>query len=153
MSKSEKTHKKQIQPEKISPLGKTDDVEVANDAKLNPKQELFCKLYISDREFFGNGVQAYFEAYGVDKSKAGSYKTACTNASRLLSNAKVLEKINELLEKEDLNDPFVDKQLGFLITQNADFKTKLGAIREYNKLRKRITEKDDIERPILIQDW
>jgi hypothetical protein len=50
-----------------------------------------------------------------------------------LRNVKVSERINELLEQGGLNDHFVDKQLSFLIAQHADFKSKLGAIREYNK--------------------
>jgi len=74
----------------------------------------------------------------------GWYKSTVVSASRLLTNVKILERINELLEKEGLNIPFVDKQLKFLITQHADFGTKLGAIREYNKIQKRITKKVDV---------
>jgi hypothetical protein len=36
--------------------------------KLTLKQQVFCTLYSSDREFFGNGVQSYVEAYQVDKT-------------------------------------------------------------------------------------
>ena len=39
--------------------------------KLTPQQELFCQLYAGDREFFGNGVQSYIEAYKVDTTKKG----------------------------------------------------------------------------------
>jgi hypothetical protein len=112
--------------------------------ELNPQQELFCRLYATDREFFGNGTQAYIEAYDVDKSKPNWYKTAMASASRLLSNVKVLGRINELLELAGLNDAFVDKQLELLITQNADYTNKLGAIKEYNKLKQRITDKLDL---------
>ena len=31
--------------------------------KLSPLQRKFGKLYASDREFFGNGIQAYAKAY------------------------------------------------------------------------------------------
>lgn len=111
--------------------------------KLNPEQELFCKLYATETEFFGNGVQAYIEAYNPNPSKPNWYKTACSSASQLLSNIKVLNRINELLELGALNDTHVDKQLGFLITQHSDFGAKLGAIREYNNLKQRITKKVD----------
>jgi hypothetical protein len=40
-----------------------------------------------------------------------------------------------------LNKAHVDKQLAFLITQNADFSAKMAAIREFNALRKRVTQK------------
>lgn len=113
-------------------------------AKLNPKQELFCRLYSSDREFFGNGVQSYIEAYDIDMSKKNAYKVAQAAASRLLSNVIVLKRINELLELRGLNDAFIDKQLEFLVTQNAELSTKLSAIKEYNKLRSRIMERSEV---------
>lgn len=107
---------------------------------LNPRQERFCQLYATDKEFFGNGVQSYVEVYEPDQSKPNWYKTACSRASELLSNPKVCDRINQLLEEGGLNDQFVDKQLTFLVTQHADFKSKLGAIKEYNQLKARITK-------------
>lgn len=112
--------------------------------KLNPQQELFCQLYSTDKEFFANGTQAYIEAYGIDLSRKGAYNAARADASRLLTNGNILKRINELLELRGLNDAFVDKQLEFVITQNADFSSKVAAIREYNKLKQRITDKMDL---------
>jgi len=108
--------------------------------KLNPLQRKFGKLYASEREFFGNGVRSYAEAYNIDLTKKRGYSTARTNASRLLTNANLLAYINELLEAA-LNEAHVDKQLAFLITQHADFGSKLGAIKEYNALKNRIKNK------------
>lgn len=113
-------------------------------AKLNPKQEEFCRLYATEVEFFGNGVQAYIESYKPNTTKPNWYKTACASASQLLSNIKVCERINQLLEENGLNDQNVDKQLLFLINQHADFKSKVSAIKEYNKLKTRITDKLDL---------
>lgn len=107
---------------------------------LELRRDKFCQLYASDVEFFGNGVQAYAEAYNIDLSKKGAYTGARASASRLLTNANVLKRINELLESAVLNDEFVDKQLAFLITQNAELGVKVKAIGEYNKLRARITQ-------------
>lgn len=42
--------------------------------KLTPKQLLFCRLYASDREFFGNGVQSYIEAYHINPTAPGPTK-------------------------------------------------------------------------------
>ena len=112
--------------------------KIKEEEKLNERQELFCQLYSSDREFFGNGVQTYIEVYDPDQSKPNWYKSACSAASQILSNTKVCNRINELLELRGLNDGFVDKQLEFLITQHMDFKSKLGAIREYNQLKSRV---------------
>ena len=117
---------------------------MTNKNYLNPKQELFCQLYTTDKEFFGNGVQSYLEAYKPRKGNPNWYRNACSEASQLLTNTKVLARISELLEANGLNDAFVDKQLSFLITQNADFSNKLGAIREYNKIKSRIRDRLDI---------
>ncbi len=117
-----------------------------NDQKvksLNPKQELFCQLYASDREFFGNGVQSYIEAYQPDQSLPNWYNTARVGASQLLTNTNVLKRIDELLNLDGFNDQAVDKQLKFLVSQNTDFGSKVAAIREYNKLKSRITEKTE----------
>jgi len=108
---------------------------------LNEKQELFCRLYASHEEFFGNGIQSYAKAYNIDFSKKGSYNVAKANAHRLLTNADILKRIDELFEAHGLNDTFVDKQLEKLIIQEADFKSKLGAIKEYNLLKKRVSNK------------
>ena len=111
---------------------------------LNLRQEQFCKLYATDKEFFGNGASSYIEAYEPDTSKPNWYKTACTRASQLLSTVKVCERVNSLLEQNGLNDQFIDKQLLFLVTQHSDFGNKMAAIKEYNKLKTRVTGKLDI---------
>lgn len=115
-----------------------------SETQLSPEQEMFCELFASDREFFGNGVQSYVEAYDVDTSKPNWYKTARACASRLLTKANILRRIDEVFEARGLSDQFVDKQLEKLITQDADFTNKMAAIKEYNKLKQRITDKLDL---------
>jgi len=129
-------------PVKITKLA-TKEEEIMKNG-LNLQQERFCELYATDKEFFGNGVETYLEVYDIDRGKPKWYKTACSAASRLLSNVRVYQRINELLEAGGLNDQFVDKQLLFLLTQHSDFTNKLGSIREYNKLKQRITDKTDV---------
>lgn len=121
--------------------------------KLTPQQELFCELYASDREFFGNGVQSYVEAYSVDTTKPGWYNTAKSGASENLTKPYILERIEEIFEAHGLNDTFVDKQLEKLICQDADFRTKLGAIQEYNKMKGRITNKEEISAGIELKGF
>ena len=121
-----------------------DELNKKKELSPSQRQERFCQLYATDETFFANGVQAYLEVYDIDKSKPNWYKTACVCASKLLSNAKVYNRINELLEEGGLNDEFVDKQLLFLINQQTDFRAKLGAMKEYNALKKRITSKLDL---------
>ncbi len=111
---------------------------------VNLNQERFCQLYATDREFFGNGVETYLEVYDINRKNPNWYQVACSAASRLLSNVKVIERINQILAETGFNDAAVDKQLSFLITQHADFQSKLGAIKEYNKLKKRIQDRLDL---------
>jgi hypothetical protein len=110
--------------------------------KLTLKQKKFCELYSGNSEFFGNGVQSYLSAYNVDMNKPNAYVIAKSGARENLTKPHILSYINELLEAE-INQVFVDKQLGMLIIQNADLPTKLGAIREYNKLKGRIINRLD----------
>lgn len=108
---------------------------------LTIRQEKFCELYATQIEFFWNWVQAYLEVYDVDTSKPWWYKTACAGASRMLSNVKVCQRINELLDSWWFNNQNVDKQHAFLINQFADLWVKMRAISEYNSLKQRITQK------------
>lgn len=110
---------------------------------LTVEQSEFCNLYVT-KEFFGNGTEAYIEAYSIDLTKKGAYESARSGASRLLTKDNILKRINELLNNEGLNNSFVDKQLLFILTQNADFGAKIQAIKEYNKLRQRITDKIEV---------
>lgn len=114
------------------------------DNGLSLREELFCQLFSSDKEFFANGVESYAEAFNMDITEYRKYKVAQNGASRLLSKPIILNRINEMLELRGLNDAFVDKQLELLITQNAEFSAKLGGIKEYNKLKARITDKQEM---------
>lgn len=127
---------------------------------LTPKEEKFCQVYVSPTEFYGNGTQSYIEAFNVQIVTAMNSKTDVDGAKvkkeklkltitavrdrayKLLMRSDILERINEILEDQGLNDAFVDKQLKHLIIQSADPRVKLGAIAEYNKLMARIVKQE-----------
>ena len=113
--------------------------------KLNLQQEQFCRLFASSEEFFGNGVQSYIEVYEPNQKTPNWYGIAAASASRLLKNAKVSARINELLVETGLSDEWVDKQLSAVITQWADMPSKVAAIKEYNKMRGRIIDKSEVK--------
>ncbi len=113
-------------------------------SKLSPKQELFCTLYAEPGEFFGNGTQAYIEAYSVDLTKQGAYQVARSGGYENLTKPHLLARIRELLELGPLNPETVDRELAFTIYQSADMASKMAAIREYNALNARITKKLNI---------
>jgi len=109
--------------------------------KLNPQQELFCQLYATDREFFGNGVESYLKAYGLKRKQ---YDSAKVLASGLLTNINILDRVNELMDIA-LNDIVVDKELAFTIKQKDNLSAKVSAIKEYNQLKQRTANKLEIE--------
>lgn len=119
-------------------------LDVLEKYHLTLEQEMFCQYFTSPTEFYGNGVQAYASAYSMDVADPRQYNSAKSASARLLTNVNVCARINSLLDTGGFNDQNVDKQLLLLISQSADFNSKLGAIREYNKLKARITEKLDL---------
>lgn len=140
--KKEKGHKKATKSTKQRRAVETDDDRpIWEKYGLNLQQETFCQYYSSPSEYFGNGVQSYIAAYDIDITVPGAYNSAKAMASNALTNVNICRRINDLLSELGLNDMFVDKQLTFLISQFADNNAKLGAIREYNKLKQRVTEK------------
>lgn len=136
---------------------KQDEMKVLD--KLTLKQELFCQNYVTNEEIRGNATLSYADAYWVDlesKSKirqtdseweeiegTSEYDKAYNSCSamwcRLLRNLKIQER-NTDLWNELLSDRRVDARLGQIIYQWKD-EHSLWGIREYNKLKQRITDK------------
>lgn len=86
---------------------------------------------------------AYCEAYGIDPKDKNKYNAACADSSRLVRNAKFQLFWNDYLESIGFNNAQVDAQLLKHIKSN-DESVSLKAIGEYNKLRGRITNKNDV---------
>ncbi len=128
--------------------------ENSKEIELTDQQIRFCENYVS-KEFYGNGTQSYIDAYQVDITKKGQYEVAKIGAYENLTKPNLIEYINSMLESQGLNDSFVDKQLLFLIQQHAEFSSKIAAIKEYNKLKQRITEKSEvsINGALPIENW
>ncbi len=110
---------------------------------LNAQQIEFCTYFTShDGELFGNGARCYLAVYGEayfrKHQERMEFSVAVSAASRLLTNVKVIDYVNKLLEDAGLNDSHVDKQLLLVINQNGDFRAKIAGIKEYNNLRKRV---------------
>lgn len=101
--------------------------------KLRPNNEKFVQLYA----ITGNAVQSYIQAYNLNKDNDSQYLGASVSASRLLKNPKICNRLNQLLSLAGFSDEGVDLQLNHLIQQHDDKNAKLGAIKEYNKLKKR----------------
>lgn len=105
---------------------------------LTIQQETFCQNFVLVEEFLGNGTRAYADAYNIEK-EGNWWKVCASGASRLLKSTKISTRINEIL-KLVMNDAIVDNELGYVISQKSDLNSKVAAIREYNKLKKRVSE-------------
>lgn len=117
--------------------------------KMKPEWERFCQFFASDYETFGNATKSYAKAYNINLAEKGKYGTCRTNGARLLTNADILDRINQILAELVLNDTTVDMQLAFLITQMGDYSAKIQAIKEYNKLKQRITDKVEVKTDLI----
>ena len=108
---------------------------------LTAKQEFFCQLFAKDRDCFGNGTQAYLKAFST-KRKKPAYSTARVEAHKLLTNPNIIDRIRELIDVW-ISDEVVDKELGMVILQYDNLSAKVAAIREYNKVKGRMTFSKD----------
>lgn len=136
--------------------------------KLTPKEELFCRLYAQNRSLFGNGTQCYAQAYGYDLENLSRqdiesdpdafgvrktvedspYKKAVNicgvSANMLLRKSKIDARIAVLL-REMLTPEQADTEMSYVMLQRTDLSAKNAAMREYNKMMKRTTEKVEID--------
>lgn len=127
MKKKQKASKKRkVQKKLIDKIGE----------ELNEKQKLFAILYTTDRECFGNASKAYRTAYNLTPKQ---YKAGKVSAHHSLTNPNLKAFIKEYL-KEGFVDEAVDQEIAKVIKQDKDLIAKNTAIKEYNKLKQRITE-------------
>jgi hypothetical protein len=110
-------------------------------ADLTPEQKLFCQIYSSTSEFFGNGTQSYSQAYHIPINSIASQNTCRTGAYRLMQHQPIQKYINELIDLNGLNDATVDKALLSLILQDLDRSAKKGAIEIYKKEKGKLADK------------
>jgi len=110
--------------------------------KLNEKQELFCQLYATSHEYFGNGKLSYMLAYGMNIDDKAQHNSAAASASKLLTNLNVASRVAELLGA--ITEEIVDAELAYVIRQREELPSKVAAIREWNKVKSRVTDKLDL---------
>lgn len=118
---------------------------------LPERQELFLRYYIQNSATRGNGAMSYNMAYGkgLENHEKGSDKynrihAVCrVEASKLLTRPNVNARRIQL-GTQMLRDEVVDFELSKVVTQDEERGHKLGAIREYNRMKGRVVEKKDI---------
>lgn len=113
--------------------------EVEKDGRLkNLKWEAFCQEYVKPGEWFLNGGHAYSVVYGLDYEKDND--TCRVNASKLLTNTNVMDRIMVFLAEGGLNDATVANRLREILLDE-DKNASLKAMDLYYKYIKRFGEK------------
>lgn len=120
--------------------------EVIPNALDNIKHELFCQKFCEMWSiYFWHGTESYIFAYWMDPNNRNHRQTANSCSSQIMRRPEVVKRIDQLLEQWGLTDQVADQEMLFVMKQKRDLPSKVAAIREYNKLRQRIIEKQKID--------
>lgn len=156
----------------ITPKKKKKIEKEAIGETLNLEQTRFCEVFTRPgSETYNNATLSYAEAYSYDldsmsrdaeydkpkdiknrkKIRESEYDRACAvcavSGKYLLRNPKILDKIKKrYLELFGDNDS-IDAEHAKVIYQDEDWNVKLSAIRDANKLKKRLGIDDDTKDP------
>lgn len=145
----------------------TEDQKAKEEAKkLRARWGLFCTYYTMGGATFGNATLSYAEAYDFNLDELDheptmvrvkgkkklqpfgpseydrQYAVCSANGHRLLRNADIQDMLTKSLN-DLLKEEIVDREMAKLILQDHDLGAKTSNIREFNKLRGRITKKVD----------
>jgi len=109
--------------------------------KLTLMQECFARAFADiNSEYFNDALGAYRSVSTSQMSDA----CARVEAYRLKNHPVVSKRIAEIFEQAGFNDFSVDVEHHKLIKQDKDLSTKLGAIKEYNRVKGRGKESGHI---------
>ena len=113
-----------------------------DDGRLNNlKWELFAQEYVKPGDWFLNGGHAYSVVYGLDYEKDNN--TCRVNASKLLTNTNIMDRIMMFLNEGGLNDATVANRLKEILLDD-DKNASLKAADLYYKYIKRFGEKIEL---------
>ncbi len=151
MSPVLKKKKKILKKKVVKKTKKKDVVEKVN--SLNPNEKLFCQLYFGGGEFFGNGVWSYIKAYNynvpfipisfLNTKQKKQYNVARSGAYEILTKPDIVKEGERILDSFLKND-VVDRELVKIIMQDKDKMSKNVAIKEFNRLKNRVSDKVDL---------
>jgi hypothetical protein len=120
-----------------------DDNMESDGALKNLKWELFAQEYVKPGKWFLNGGHAYSVVYGLNYEDEKDNNTCRVNASKLLTNTNIMDRIMMLLSEGGLNDATVANRLKEILLDN-DKNASLKAMDIYYKYIKRFGEKIEL---------
>ena len=116
--------------------------------KPNEPQKLFCQYYIfgiktgKKIKWRFNGTYCYGKAYDLKMTKKNILICA-VGSSRLLRDEKVKAYMQELLKEAGLTNEVADTVLLDLMKHPSSWKARRDGLKEYNKVKGRITRKTE----------
>jgi len=128
------------------PSQKKEEVSLVKWPLKHLKHENFCQAYASNPDTYWNATASYALVYGMDASSykdSPSYDTCRANWARLLANASIRDRVDEI-RVNSLVDFRVDSKMASILYGWKD-EVSLSAIKEYNRLRQRITDKTEMK--------
>lgn len=82
-------------------------------------------------------------SYNIDRGKKGWRNTASSVANELLLKPAINTRIRELLNEYHVNEETIDAETAFIMRQNNELASKLGAIKELNKVLGRYSKDNE----------
>lgn len=109
----------------------------------NLKWEAFAQEYVKPGKWFLNGSHAYSVVYGLNYEDEKDNDTCRVNASKLLTNTNIMDRIMVFLSEGGLNDATVANRLKEILLDN-DKSASLKAMDIYYKYIKRFGDKIEL---------
>lgn len=136
----------------------------------NKKREQFCQFYagIATRNFFGNATQSYLQTFGgqdeinkleekkltinpdddngikemlsIEAKVASIKNTSKSAASRMLTDVDVFTRCNWLTNRF-IDPEMMDREMGYVIGQREDLRSKVSAYTAVAKVKGRLSSK------------
>lgn len=121
----------------------SEEINESSGALKNLKWESFAQEYVKPGKWFLNGGHAYSVVYGLNYEDEKDNDTCRVNASKLLTNTNIMDRIMVFLSEGGLNDATVANRLKEILLDN-DKNASLKAMDIYYKYIKRFGDKIEL---------
>jgi hypothetical protein len=119
-------------------------LDIGLELRLTPQQIEFCQIYIS-KDAYGDAISSYCQVFELDEEHRQQRIQARNGANAFLKDANIITFLGILLDSDGLNESHVNKELLFLIDQNADYKVKVQAIGLFHAINNTAKASNDLK--------
>ena len=116
------------------------------DLKIITNHKKFVDTFLFDSTVHNKPHLAYAKVYDKPFNSPVEVKRCVSASSRLMGHPDVLLYMRFMTEKTVFSEEFIDHELGWMATQREELAPKIQAIKEFNRLKGRITEKIEVNK-------